>query len=306
MATPRSGLPALRLRVRRPRATGLPLSDIGALGAAARRTLVLRTALGLTLVALLAAAIVSARGLQVRQGGFLPAGSSGVVVLDFSTSVSATANGRIHRVLGEIVRGDEPVGLVLFSDTAYEAVPPGSRGVELRPLLRYYAPRPRNGPFWRGRVRSGITPWVETFRGGTRISAGLRMARAALERDGVVDGSVLLVSDLKLSPFDVGDVTSVLIDYRVDEVPLRIVPLFASSIDRRFFSRLLGEDALVSWDELRVAGAEASSGSLAGAVPRDLLLVVLLLLAVLAVNELACARLSSSLVPARGAREADR
>ena len=305
MASTRSRPYAPRLRV--PRRPGIPCPDLGALRGPARRTLAVRTVLGVALVAVLASAVLSAKRLDVRQGGFLPVGSSGVVVLDLSTSVSETAGRRIHRVLGEIVRADEPAGLVLFSDTAYEAVPPGSRGVELRPFLRYYAPRAteRGRSFGPRPLRSRVTPWVEAFRGGTRISAGLRLARSILERDGLDEGSVLLVSDLKFSPFDLSDLTGTLIDYRVDRIPLRIVPLFASSSDRKVFSRLLGEDALVSWDELRFAGGATANTSLAGVVPRDLVLIGLLLLALLAVNELACARLSLPSLGTRPAREGD-
>ena len=297
--------PYLR-RPRVPRRAGIPYPDLGALRAPARRTLVVRAVLGLALVAVLASAVVSAKRLDVRQGGFLPVGSSGIVVLDLSTSVSETAGSRIHRVLGEIVRADEPAGLVLFSDTAYEAVPPGSRGVELRPFLRYYAPRATARRSLGPRpLRSRVTPWVEAFRGGTRISAGLRLARSLLRRDGLDDGSVLLVSDLKFSPFDLSDLTETLIDYRVERIPLRIVPLFASSSDRKVFSRLLGEDALVSWDELRFAGGATANTSLAGVAPRDLVLIGLLLLSLLAVNELACARLSLPSLRTRPAPEGD-
>ena len=104
MASARSRPYAPRLRV--PRRPGIPCPDLGALRAPARRTLAVRTVLGLALVAVLASAVLTAKRLDVRQGGFLPVVSSGVVVLDLSTSVSETAGWRIHRVLGEIVRAD--------------------------------------------------------------------------------------------------------------------------------------------------------------------------------------------------------
>ena len=57
---------------------------------ARRRTFVIRVGLVFASVALLAAAAASARGLDVRERGFLPRGSTGVVVLDLSLSISDT------------------------------------------------------------------------------------------------------------------------------------------------------------------------------------------------------------------------
>ena len=277
------------------RRAGIPSADLGALRRAARRTLAVRVALCLGLLAVLVGAVVASRGLEVRQGGFLPVGSTGVLVLDLSTSVDINASRRIHSVLKGLTTSDEPVGLVLFSDTAYEAIPPGTRGIELRPMLRYFDV----GGLTRAQLEdlreSAVqrrTPWVGAFRGGTRISAGLRAARAALRRDGIENGSVLLVSDLDYSPFDLTRLTKTMITYREEQLPLRIVPLFPSNADRQFFSRLLGRHALINWNELsRRSGVDAKS-AVTGTSPWPLVLAPLLLAGLLAVNELACGRLS--------------
>ena len=49
---------------------------------------------------------------------------------------------RLARVLRTIVGDAQPVGLVIYSDSAYEMLPPGTRGDELRPLLRFFEPPP--------------------------------------------------------------------------------------------------------------------------------------------------------------------
>jgi hypothetical protein len=295
MATSPSRYPlaraALPILVGRP---AIPSSEVGSLRTAVRRTLVLRLLLAAALAGILVAAFLAARRLEVRQGGFAPVGRTGIVVLDLSTSVDIDANRRIRRVLGQIVNGDEPVGLVLFSDTGYEAVPPGTRGSELRPLLKFFSGDPvseeRRAELRRRAFQRN--PWAGAFRGGTRISGGLRVARAALRREGLADGSVVLVSDLDYSPFDLGPLTQTLIDYRVDKIPLRIVPLFPSFADRQFFSRLLGGDAFVSWKELAGRAHGGSRASFAGSSSRTLVLLGLALVLLLAVNEVACGRLS--------------
>ena len=85
--------------------------------------------------------------------------------------------GRPRRLLGRAVR----------------AAPPGTPASELGPLLRVFAPGVSGRP----------NPWWGTFRAGTRISSALGLAREMLVRDGVDDGSIVLVSDLETAPDDV-------------------------------------------------------------------------------------------------------
>jgi hypothetical protein len=258
-----------------------------------------RLVLALALVASLVSAYVLSRGLAVRQGGFLPVGSTGVIVLDLSASVSQAANRRIAGVIDNAVESDQPTGLAFFSDTAYELVPPRTPGDELRPLLRFFRPKPIS-PAERLRILEETggqggdvfvkNPWADDFRGGTRISAGLRLARQMLLREHIRHGSVLLVSDLDYSSADSSALTQVLLQYRAERLPLRIVPLFPSKEDRDFFGRILGADPLVSWKELSDSiGRQATPGS-SGTLPTGLLVVGVLAALLLAVNELQGAR----------------
>jgi hypothetical protein len=253
------------------------------------------------LIGSLVAAFLVARGLEVRQGGFLPVGSTGVIVLDLSASVSEASNRRIAGVLRNAARSDQPTGLVSFSDTAYELLPPRTRGVELRPLLRYFEPRGlTRTERMQLRERSRFqfnevfldNPWEAEFRSGTRISSGLLLAREMLKREGIVDGSVLLVSDLDYSPADFSDLTQILLQYRTERIPLRIVGLFPSAEDRALFARMLGGNTIVEWNELKATiGPEAKAG-FSGKLPVALLVIGVLAAVLLALNELRCGRLA--------------
>jgi hypothetical protein len=302
MATPRSGVwTALRPALRHRRAA-IPAADFGAFAREARRTWLLRVLLAAGLIGCLVTAYVVSGRLDVKQGGFLPAGTSGVLVLDLSTSVSAESNRRIARVFRDTVAADEPIGAVFFSDTAYEMVPTGTRGTQLEPMLRYFvrrrlsrADRERLGAV--GAVTRGpesgfiANPWMTSFRGGTRISAGLRLAREMIRRDGVGRPSVLLVSDLDFSPFDFSALTEELLQYKTEGISLRIVPLLAASEDREIFTRLLGGDAVVDNSELGF-GRASSRRTFAGTTPNSLIAVGALLLILLAANEWWGGRLS--------------
>src|SRR5262249_60782379 len=123
-------------------------------------------------------ACVAGCGFGVRQGGFLPVGTTGVLVSDLPASVGQAANRRIAGVLENVVKSDQPTGLVLFSDSAYELVPPRTPGAALRPLVRYFTPRhlsraQRQKLFARFGGHQGYVfprnPWQDDFRGGTRI-----------------------------------------------------------------------------------------------------------------------------------------
>ena len=146
-------------------------------------------------------------------------GSGGIVVLDLSTSVDVQKAQRAQRVLRSLVETDGRIGLVVFSDSAYEMLPPDTRSAELEPLLPFFAGRHRRSrptPSWPRRSHRAPTPppgrprespWSLTFRGGTRISTGLVEARHVIEREGDRSLSVLLISDLDNSGFDTSDLT---------------------------------------------------------------------------------------------------
>jgi hypothetical protein len=222
--------------VRHRRRVAVDSHDLGALRAVVRRTRLVRLVLAGAAVAALAATVASARSLDIEKRTIAPTGSTAVIVLDVSLSI-ADDYGSVQRSLENVIEGDGPVGLVVFSDVAYELLPPGTPAAELRPILRVLEP-PRRG--------QATTPWTESFRGGTKISEALALAGDMLERERVENGSIVLVSDLQTSPDDVGALTRTIGDLRSRSVTVRVVPIGALTDGRVLFGRLLGEQGFAA------------------------------------------------------------
>ena len=286
------------------RRAGLPTSAVRELEQTARRTLVRHVGLALCAVALLAAAVLLSTRLGARPTSYFATGGGGVVVLDLSTSVEPAKYRRIQRVLRSLAHTSTRVGLVVFSDVAYEMLTPGTRGDELRPMLPFFEPPPTANPVrrgFRGRSRGGAqaqprsfgraSPWTGTFRGGTRISMGLGEARRVIERDGIKP-SVLLISDLDNSALDTELLTRELIRYQAEGIDLRVVPLFAFREDRDLFEQLVGEQAFVQNRELLGNTTVEERQTLVGSFPGAFVLAAASLLGLLALNERVCGRVS--------------
>jgi hypothetical protein len=281
------------------RRAAIPLADTPSLGRAAARTRAARVVLAVALAGVLAAAFLAARSQPVEHSSFFAAGESGVIVLDFSTSIAESGYRRITNVLRPIVESNQPVGIVYFSDVGYVALPPGTPGRELRPFLRFLRTPPPLGEFpslaeqaraQRSGARAEVNPWSAAFRGGTRISTGLEIARAAVRRE-QVDGTVLLISDLDDSLFDLASLGETLGRYREEQIRLRVVPLFPASDDRAFFRRALGPEAFVSHAELLRNARSVERRSLQSGFPLAFVVLAAGLLGLLALNELRCGRL---------------
>jgi hypothetical protein len=287
------------LRARKPAALALAGGAVPA--RPVRRTWLVRGVLGAALVALLAVS-VALLGKQDRFGTLVGGGRSTVVVLDLSASVSDLVYQEIARTLSGIVaEADDSsrVGLVVFSDVAEEALPPGTRVAELRPFIRFFQPKhepsaSRKPSYYRAAGPTAapptaypLNPWFRKFSGGTRISTGLETARLALERDGYDGGRVLLLSDLAESQDDLPRLTAELARYASDPgLELRIVALPpATRAETGFFELILGSPgAVVASTEL--ASAQRADGTPVGPFPTWLAVAVGLLAAALAVHEL--------------------
>ena len=272
------------------RSPAIPSADIARLRRAWLLTTVVRLALAVALVAVLAAALVTARRLEAPRTTFLPQGTSGVVVIDLSQSVTDLVYQRIANTLTMVAESGSAVGVVAFSDTAYELLPPGSPSSELRSLVRFFRPLPGRD---RGRFNRSYpsNPWNELFSAGTSISAGLAVARRALARDDIENGSVLLLSDLDTAGSDMGPLAWMLARYRTENLQLRIVPLFAQPEDRLFFERFVGRENLVTPSQLAADASGGREGALVGASPRLLTVLAIVLVLALALNEWWCRRL---------------
>ena len=266
----------------------------------ARRTRRLRIALALAALGLLGVALFLAQGAEARSTSYFATGGEGIVVFDLSTSVDPIKYQRVYRVLTTLATPASRFGLVVFSDSAYEMLPPGTRGEEIRPLLRFFVP-PRTPPPPTSREQArqqplpslGIqSPWSGTFRGGTRISTGLREARLIVERDQIENPTVLLMSDLDDSAFDTQALTQELIRYQAEGLRLRIVGLFPQSDDRVIFTGTLGEGVFVERTELLQNSELEERHTLIGDFPVAFSVAGAVLLLLLAVNEHACRRLT--------------
>jgi hypothetical protein len=249
------------------------------LRAASIRTRVVRLVLVLAALASLAAAAASARGLDVHPEGLLPTGTTGVVVVDLSLSIGEENLQDVRRALKRVVDANEPIGFVVFSDVAYELLPPGTPAKELRPILRLLAPE----------QRKLAHPWQESYRAGTRISDALEVARYMLRRDRISPASILLLSDLDTAPDDFDKLARTLQSLR-REVRVRVVPLSPSSEGFELFSGVLGESAFTQPSELAARESEPADG-IRGGTPIGLLVFGALCFVALAAHERFGARL---------------
>ena len=189
----------------------LPLADTGALATLARRTRVHWTVLVLALVALLAVVVLLTRTEGAR-ADVLPSGGSTVVVIDLSGSTRAASKRIANALLGMTRNSDRKLGLVVFSDTGYEALPLASPAAALRSWLMLLAD---------GTPKE--YPWTPSFSGGTVISSGLSVARRMLLRRPAVGRHVLLVSDLVDGVVDLPKLQSIVADYQREQIDLRVI-----------------------------------------------------------------------------------
>jgi hypothetical protein len=223
--------------------SSIPLTDAPLLAPARRRTLAVRGALGLVVLGAIVVATLAARDPHSRTVAQLPADSDAIVVLDMSASISSETFSRIGETLSELAKSKGRYGLVVFSDQAYEALPPGSPASDLAPLVRYFTLPPV--------TRSGFgrefptNPWNRSFSAGTKLSAGLALGHDIALRSRDRRTGVVLVSDLDDDPQDVPRLAAVLLAYRRDAIPVRIVALDASSEDSALFRRVLGPSAVI-------------------------------------------------------------
>jgi hypothetical protein len=270
--------------------SAIPSADLASLRTPWRVTTFLRLALAVSLLAIVVTALVTARRLEAPRASFLPPGTSGVVVLDLSQSVTDRNYRRIANTLAMLADTGSAVGLVAFSDVPYELIPPGSPATELESFVRFFRPigGVDRGGFYQ---RYPANPWNELFSAGTSISTALALGRRMLERDGVENGSLLLVSDLDTAGSDQGRLAWMLARLQTERVGLRVVPLFAAAEDRQFFERFIGDANLITPTQLAAQTRQSSEGTLVGASPRLLMLLALALALGLAANEWWCRRL---------------
>jgi hypothetical protein len=223
--------------------SAIPLADAPSLRSRARVTFAVRAALAAIAVGCAVAFLVVSRHPQTRTIAGLPHDARTIVVLDVSASISTDTYSRIGGTLSAISRGRTPIGLVVFSDAAYEALPPGTSAADLRPLVRYFTLPSQLQPGFAPTFPQN--PWTNTFSAGTRISAGLDLAHAiaTAQRD---RPAVVLVSDLDDDPDDLNRLATVVAAYQRDHIPVRVVGLNPTPQDLTLFRRLFGPNVPVA------------------------------------------------------------
>jgi hypothetical protein len=167
----------------------------------------------------------------------------------------------------------------MFSDSAYELLPPNSPPGALLQFIPFFTPL----RFYGGTPVFAQTPW-DTFSGGTKAASGLEMARRALLRAKVQHGAILIVSDLDDASSDQGALANEALRLRTAHIPVRIVPLFAAAVDVHFFAALFGQNAFVD-PSVFTHTAKRHAASVAAPAPWALLLLGGLLVVLLAGNE---------------------
>jgi VWA domain-containing protein len=256
--------------------------DAAAFRRSSWRTRLIRAVLAIAAIASMAAAAASARSGDIRVQSVLPTGSTGIVVLDLSLSIQDKDYRRLRGALRHLIAADAPVGLVVFSDAPYELLPPGTPARELQNIIRLLVP-PQGG--------QPVNPWSDAFRGGTRISSALALATNMLDRDHVQNGSVLLISDLETAPEDVQALLQTLRDLRARSVPVKIVTLSAGRESTASVKAVAGEETFAPPSAFTGDPGERREVSGGGVLPKGLIILGALCLALLGVHERFAGRL---------------
>jgi hypothetical protein len=220
--------------------SGIPLTDARRLSGYVHRTLVVEVAALVAAVALVLGFALGSRHPQISAVTSLPTNANAIVVLDLSASISSDTFSRVGNTLAQLASGRDRYGLIVFSDEAYEALPPGTPAADLRPFVRYFVLPAQTTPGFQPSFPTN--PWTTTFTAGTKISAGMALARQ-VALAGVRRPVVVLISDLDDDPGDVPRLAAVLAQYRADGIPTRVVGLNPTPADQALFAKLLGPNA---------------------------------------------------------------
>ena len=200
--------------------SGIPLADARAFRARAIFTRAMLGALAAVAIAAAMGVLLVSRSSHSQTFLSLPRNANLVIVLDLSASISSDSFSRIGATLRSLSRTNDRVALVVFSDEAYEALPPGTPAADLAPMVRYFELPKQRVP---GFLPSFPTnPWSRTFTGGTAISSGMELA-ISIATSQRRPPEVMLISDLDDDPGDLGTLAAASVVAKHDRVPIRIV-----------------------------------------------------------------------------------
>jgi hypothetical protein len=280
-----------RVPVAVPTRGAIPVADSVALRRPLQRTTLVRIVLGALLLLLTAFAVWRATALNPQPLPFLERRTTTIVVLDQSKSIYIGAYRRIASLLRTLVAANAPVGVVAFSDTAYEMMPPGTKGAVLAPMLRFYTKARPGETNLDPSTNFPASPWEDVFSGGTKISAGIDLARSIAHRDHVRHATIVLASDLETAGEDQPNLAEALLQVTRDPtLDMKVLPLFPIQDDLQFFQKFLPPSAFIKPSQLHAEAANPTGFRLLVSSPWPLVVVGALLLLALAINELSCAR----------------
>jgi hypothetical protein len=215
----------------------LPLADAPQMRSYARVTAAVTGALAAIGIIFALAFTAVARNPHMRTTLGLSRHADAVVVLDLSASITSDTFSRIGGTLRTLSRSDGRFGLVVFSDNAYEALPPGTPARALAPLVRYFTLPRQNVPGFQPQFPRN--PWSGTFTAGTSISSGMRLATEIAEAHNP-HPTIVLVSDLDDDPHDVPTLEQILASDKLKHLHVHIVGLNPTPSDVRLFRSALG------------------------------------------------------------------
>ena len=224
--------------------TAIPLADAATLSGIARRTLLIVAAVVAAVVAMIATAAVLGRNPHSQTVVSLPRGSTAIVALDLSASISSDTFSRIGNTMSELAHSGGRYGLVIFSDEPYLSLPPGTPAVDLEPIARYFTLPPSE--LHKKKPKFPKNPWNDSFSAGTKISAGLQLAYDIARRKDVHRPVVVLISDLQDDLTDLPRLVGVTQAYKRARVPLRIVGLNPTKRNAALFRKLTSGSKIVN------------------------------------------------------------
>jgi hypothetical protein len=220
--------------------SGIPLADARTFRARAIFTRIMLAALAAVAIGAAVGVLFVSRSPHSQTLVSLPRNANLVIVLDLSASISSDSFSRIGATLRSVSRTDDRVSLIVFSDEAYEALPPGTPAADLAPMVRYFElPKQRTPGFL---PSFPVNPWSNTFTGGTAISSGMELA-ISIATSQRRPAEVVLVSDLDDDPGDLATLAAASTVARHDRVPIRIVGLNPSPSAIAYFRAIFGHSA---------------------------------------------------------------
>jgi hypothetical protein len=268
--------------------TSIPYTQARQFRKVAARTMVVRWSLFALLVALILLAAASSRHPHAEAQPLLPPQAGGVVVLDLSASITSDTYSRIHESLQTLVSRGGRYGLVLFSNVAYEALPPGTPASAIEPIARYFTVPATVVPGEQPTFPNN--PWSASFTSGTEISTALDLARSIELAHRVKHPAVVLISDLADDPNDFQRLNTVLSEFLVEHIQLRAIALNADPNDVARFKSLISQASSIV--PAGLSGPQDAAVAPPGtAFPLSLVELAIAVALLLAVTEVVAARL---------------